>query len=189
MRIIAGKDAGRNLFFPEGKNTRPTSDRVKESLFSIIQNDIHGSICLDLFSASGSIGLELLSRGADFVYFCDKDYNNIKSLKKNVELLDYHDCADISKADFRTYLKKKRFKDKLDIVFLDPPYDLEFEYEALKLLHKFDLLSDKAVVIVESTSTLKIDEISHFTLIDERKYGKVRLSFLKEENNDSTLSR
>lgn len=180
MRIIAGKDAGRNIFYPKGRHTRPTQDRVKEAVFSIIQPTIQGSVCLDLFAASGGIGMEFLSRGAKFCYFCEKDNLNFTNLKKNIKLLDNYDSSFAFKGDFRTFLKKIPKKREIDIIYMDPPYDFGLEYEALDLIRDLDILSDRGYIVLEATK--KMEDKEGFKLIDVREYGGTFINFIKRSN-------
>lgn len=187
MRIIAGKDSGRKINFPIREGTRPTIDRIKESLFNIIQYRIRDCVCLDLFAGSGSIGFEFISRGASFVYFCDRDRENVKYLNKNISDFSYQDKASISNMDFKKFLYSGHIKEDLDLVYIDPPYNENMEYEALDILHRQNLLSLDSLIIVESEGPLK--NIDNYEIQDLRKYGKVYLSFLKEVQNDSSISR
>lgn len=187
MRIIAGKDSGRKIDFPMKEGTRPTIDRIKESLFNIIQYKIRDCVCLDLFAGSGSIGFEFISRGASLVYFCDRDRENVKYLKKNINNFSYQDKANVSNMDFKKFLLSGLIKEKLDLVYIDPPYNDNMEYEALEILHEQNLLSLDSLVIIESEGALKSTDF--YEMVDSRKYGKVYLSFLKEVQNDSNISR
>lgn len=118
MRIIAGKARGTKLYTLEGENTRPTLDRVKESLFNIIQNQIQGSIFLDLFSGSGAIGLEAVSRGAKKAILCDRSKQACAIIKKNIEKTHFLDNIELYNMDFKEVLKNK-ITEKVDIIFLD----------------------------------------------------------------------
>lgn len=175
MRIISGKYAGHKLQSPKGE-TRPTLDRVRESLFNIIRSEIKDSRCLDLFAGSGAIGLELLSGGASYVYFCEKNIDNFKVIKNNVSALNFEDKSKIFRSDYKNIINK--IPEKLDIIFLDPPYNMNLEYEALELIKEHELCHKDTLIIVEATHSL--EDLCGFELIDERKYGTVILSFLKE---------
>ena len=133
MRIIGGKARGTKLYTLEGENTRPTLDRVKESLFNIIQKDVPNAIFLDLFAGSGAIGLEAVSRGANKSILCDKNRDAIKIIKKNIEKTRSREQVELYEADFKEVLKNK-LKEKIDIIFIDPPYKTDFAYEAIKIL-------------------------------------------------------
>ena len=125
MRIISGTARGTKLYTLEGQTTRPTLDRVKESLFNIIQNKIQNSIFLDLFSGSGAIGLEAASRGAKKTILCDKSKEAITVIKKNIEKTHLSKKVELYNLDYELLLKTK-IKEKIDIIYIDPPYDSDF---------------------------------------------------------------
>ena len=141
MRIIAGKARGTKLYTLEGENTRPTLDRVKESLFNIIQSEIPGSIFLDLFSGSGAIGLEAVSRGAKKAILCDTSKEACAIIKKNIEKTHTSENVELYQADFKEVLTN-RSGDKFDIIYLDPPYKTNFAIEAIKIILDKELLKD-----------------------------------------------
>lgn len=169
MRIISGKYKGRNI---EGYNmpgTRPTMDRVKESIIGMIQNKIKNSICLDLFAGSGSIGLELLSNGAKTCYFVDNNKKVIDTIKLNIDKIKIEENCILILNDFHKALKN--FKDqniKFDIIFLDPPYQNNYIKECLKLILDYELLNEDGIVICEYEHE-KFD--CQLEVIKERKYG------------------
>ncbi len=181
MRIIAGKSRGTKLYTLEGKNTRPTLDRVKESLFNIIQNNIHDTIFLDLFSGSGAIGLEALSRGAKKVILCDKSREACEIIQKNIEKTHNSKNVELYNLDFKEVLKNK-ITESLDIVYLDPPYETDFVIEALQILLEENLLNKNTIIIVETDDSnriiKKIENLS-YEVGDIRKYGRAYLIFLK----------
>lgn len=186
MRIIAGEKKGRKLISPKDKSVRPTEDRIKESLFNIIANRIKGSIVLDLFSGSGSLGCEALSRGAAVVHFNELRYENYKVIMSNIKILDYENYR-IYRGDFRTTLKKLAGTVRFDIIFIDPPYGKDLEYDALSYIAEYDLLNENALLVIESDKYIK--NTPGFKLIDERRYGNTYLFFLVEEVlDDSNLS-
>ena len=153
MRVIAGKYKGRTLFYGDKKQHRPTQDRVKESLFNMIQAICLEARVLDAFSGTGSLGIEALSRGASHVVFVDK---TLQYLERNLSWIDDEDQIEIKKTSILTYLKKTT--EKFDIIFLDPPWNqLYFFEDALKLIFDFDILSDSGVIICEHPKTFKID--------------------------------
>ena len=166
MRVISGKYKGMILKEYNVVGTRPTMDRVKESLFGMIQNKIKNSICLDLFAGSGSLGLEALSNGADKVYFVDKNKIVINNMKKNYEKIDNYYLYNL---DYIEALKKfKEQNIKFDIVFLDPPYDLLLITKSIELLLRNDLLNKEAYIICEYT---KENINCDLEIIKEKKYG------------------
>lgn len=179
MRIISGKYKGKKVDGYNIDGTRPTMDRVKESLIAIIQSKIDDSICLDLFAGSGSIGFELLSNGAKKCYFIDNNYKVIETLKKNKSLLKIEEECVFVKNDFKKALKD--FKDsniKFDIIFLDPPYELNYIVPAIQLIEEYDLLNDNGLIICEYENE-KI-EINSFEIIREKKYGSKNIKIYKK---------
>ncbi|HHT45833.1 MAG TPA: 16S rRNA (guanine(966)-N(2))-methyltransferase RsmD [Firmicutes bacterium] len=153
MRIIAGTSRGRHLISPRGKKTRPTSDRVKAAFFNIIGNYIKGADFLDLFSGSGSIGIEALSRGAKRCVFVEKNPDNLKLIRKNLKLTDLYPLAEILPCDVSRALKilHKR-KECFHVVYLDPPYHYEGVLSILHLLHEYGIIYSGGIVGVERDS-------------------------------------
>ena len=142
MKIISGTLKGRTIDGFNIEGTRPTMDRVKESLFGMIQSYIKDSICLDLFTGSGSVGLEMISNGAKCAYLVDKNPKVIEVLKKNLVKLNPDEEVNLIKKDFKDACRY--FKDnniKFDIVFLDPPYELNFINPSIQLIKEYNLLS------------------------------------------------
>ena len=184
MRIIGGKARGTKLYTLEGENTRPTLDRVKESLFNIVKNDIQDSVFLDLFSGSGAIGLEAVSRGAKKAILCDKSKEAIKVIRKNVEKTRFENQVEIYCTDFETLIKEKQ-KTVLDIVYIDPPYQTDYAYRAVKLLIEQRLINENTLIIIETDRKEILEDIENLpiTKIDERKYGRAQLIFLKKCEN------
>lgn len=169
MRIISGKYKGRKI---EGYNmvgTRPTMDRVKESLIAMIQTKISGSICLDLFAGSGSIGLELLSNGADACYFVDNNKKVIDTIRSNLNKIKVGENTYLILNDYNKALKKIKEQNlKFDIIFLDPPYKNNYIKESLKLIEEYELLNKGGIVICEYEFE-KFD--SNLKIYKEKKYG------------------
>ena len=182
MRIISGKARGTNLFTLKGNNiTRPTLDRVKESIFNIIQNKIQDSIFLDLFSGSGAIGLEAASRGAKLAILCDKDKNAIQVIEKNIEKTHMQKQTELYMCDYELLIKNK-IDNKLDIVYIDPPYKSNYAIHAIKLLLEKDLLKKDSIVILETDRLEDIEKELNsidIEIIDKRKYGRAEIIFLQ----------
>ena len=149
MRIISGTARGTKLYTLEGKITRPTLDRVKESLFNIIQNDITNSIFLDLFSGSGAIGLEAASRGAKKVILCDKSKDAIKIINKNIEKTHLNEKVELYNLDYELLLKTK-IKENLYIVYIDPPYNSDFAIKSIKYIVENKLVDENSNIIIET---------------------------------------
>lgn len=183
MRIIAGKYRGRKFDLPKGSSTRPTLDRIKENLFNIINFNIAGSVCLDLFAGSGALGFECLSRNAEQVIFVDEKNENIKNIKTFLNVVEdknsYALCSDFEDALKKFSTERKKF----DIIFIDPPYDSPFAEKAIKLINHFDLLADDGLIVWEQLAELNKMQgfVSPFKIYDERNYGIVKLVFLKNQ--------
>ena len=181
MRIISGTARGTKLYTLEGKTTRPTLDRVKESLFNIIQNEIPNSIFLDLFSGSGAIGLEAASRGAKKVILCDKSKDAIKIINKNIEKTHLNEKVELYNLDYELLLKTK-IKENLDIVYIDPPYDSDFAIKSIECIIEKDLIDENSIIIIETDDEEKILKNLkkiEVEITDKRKYGRAVLIFLK----------
>ena len=181
MRIISGKARGTKLYTLEGLNTRPTLDRVKESLFNIISNDILNSIVLDLFSGSGAIGLEFASRGAKKVYLCDYSKEAINVIEKNIVKTHLDERTEILNCDFEKAIQKLKDQ-KFDIIYLDPPYNTNYVKKSLELLIEKNCVNENTLIIIETDDDKRInDEIRDLDIkiIDQRKYGRASLIFTK----------
>ena len=181
MRIISGSARGTKLYTLEGKITRPTLDRVKESLFNIIQNDIANSIFLDLFSGSGAIGLEAASRGAKKVILCDKSKEAIKIIEKNIEKTHLNKKVELYNLDYEALIKTK-IKEKIDIVYIDPPYNSDFAIKSIKYIIEKELIDENSNIIIETDDDKKVLENLkniEVEITDKRKYGRAILIFLK----------
>lgn len=183
MRIIGGIARGTKLYTLEGENTRPTLDRVKESLFNIIQGKVQESVFLDLFSGSGAIGLEAVSRGAKKTILCDNSKDAIRIINKNVEKTHMQDRVELYNTSFSELLEN-RIKFKIDIVYIDPPYKTDYIYKSLKILEQKDILNKDNLIILETDEKeriLKEIEGINFKIVDQRKYGRANLIFLNKE--------
>lgn len=170
MRVISGKLRGREIKGYDIDGTRPTMARVKESMFAIIQNEIKDSICLDLFSGSGNLGIEAISNGAKICYFIDNNKIAINTIKDNVNKLNIKDKSIVINSDYLDALKKfKEERIKFNIVFLDPPYKDNIISDILNYLYKNKLLKRDAIVICEyENQNIKND---YYDIQKERKYG------------------
>ena len=166
-------------------NTRPTLDRVKESLFNIIQYDIDDAVILDLFTGSGAIAIEFLSRGAKEAYLCDNSKKSIEMAKKNLEKTRLQTKAHVFNMDYLECINILNKQDiKFDIIFLDPPYKKDLSIIALKEIDNKHLLKENGIVIIETDEPERdIREIEllqiNFNMYDLRKYGRASLIFLK----------
>ena len=178
MRVISGSARGLKLSSPEGINTRPTLDRVKEALFSMLQTHLTDAVVLDLFSGSGALGLECLSRGAQKTVFVDNSQEAILCIKSNLSSAKVVDKSLVFKSDFCDYLKS--CSEKFDLIFLDPPYSKNFYKTALDLICQKNLLNDDGLIILEWDSEIGFqNENSAFEVYKEKRYGRVGITVLK----------
>lgn len=185
MRVISGSARGTKLSSIEDIATRPTLDRVKESLFNIIRNNIdEESNTLDLFAGSGAIGIEFLSRGVKKAVFCDLSSEAIKMINQNLEKTHLKAKAEIINKDYKETLKYLHDKnEKFDIIFIDPPYKMDIAVNALQLIEEFELLKKDGIIIIETDEakrdTKEINELDmNYKIYDVRKYGRATLIFL-----------
>ena len=176
MRIVAGKYRGRTLLEFSGNDIRPTADRVRESLFNIIQNKTAGSVFLDLYSGTGAMGIEALSRYAKSVVFNDLSKNSLALLRKNLEKIKIDDEFEVSNQDAVRFLNTTQ--KKFDIIFIDPPYKSDKKRDSLS--HCAPVLNDDGIVIFEDENEWQ-GEIEGLMVYDKRKYGRVHLTFFKKE--------
>lgn len=180
MRIISGKARGTKLFTLEGINTRPTLDRVKEPLFSIIGLKIQESEVLDLFAGSGALGIEALSRGAKSAVLCDNSKDAISIINNNLKKTKME--AEVICNDFVKCLSKMNGR-KFDIIFLDPPYETNYLERAINKILEFNLLKEDGLIIAETDNQEIVKNIEKLdiTIKDIRTYGRVILVFLNRK--------
>ena len=181
MRIIGGKARGTKLYTLEGLATRPTLDRVKESIFNIIQSEIYGSIFLDLFSGSGAIGLEAISRGAEKAILCDKSKEAINIINKNIEKTHAEEQVKLYNADYEECLKK--ISEPIDIIYIDPPYQTDYIQKSLKIIQNSEFITEETKIILETDDEKRVlEQIKDlkFEIIDKRKYGIAHIIFLQK---------
>lgn len=183
MRVIAGKARRLPLSCPAGMDTRPTKDRIKETLFNIIQNDIPGAVFIDLFSGTGAIGIEALSRGAKKAYFIDKSKNAIDCIKDNLTFTKLIDDATIIGRDAVDSLYSIH-EEHVDLVFIDPPYSNDLEKKVLDTLLTFDYIDSSTLIIVEADIQTSLEEYENrgYQIEREKLYKKNKLIFLRKEN-------
>ncbi len=179
MRIISGIYKGRNILGFDINGTRPTTARVKESLFAMIQDFIKDSVILDLFSGSGNLGIEALSNGASYAYLVDYNIKACNVIKQNVKSLNI-DNVKVICSDYKKTLCK--LDSKVDIVFLDPPYKTDFIEKAIELITKYDVLNDKGIIVCESDNVDLIKYSDIYTLIKQKKYGDKHIFILQKNN-------
>lgn len=180
MRIITGKAKGIKLETLDGLDTRPTSERSKEAIFSMLQFEIEGRVVLDLFAGSAQMGLEALSRGARQVYLVDSGKRAFEIIKKNVQKTRL-EGANVFCTDSISFLKKQSGEEKFDIVFLDPPYASELINESLAVLFERKLIKETSYVVCESDrfEFLNAKNAENFEVIKTMKHGIAHISVLK----------
>lgn len=173
MRIIAGRAKGTKLLSPSTMETRPTLDRVKEAMFSMIQNYIVDAVVIDMFSGTGSLGLEAASRGAKEVYLIDKSNITYPILEQNIKKLKFEDFCIPLNADSYSSLKLLGDKGKVfDIIFIDPPYCKEMIPEAIKIIKMKDLLSKTGIIVTKIDSMEEIYEgYEDIKILKNKRYG------------------
>lgn len=180
MRVISGKNRGTKLVAPEGLATRPTTDRIKETLFNMISFDLPGCSFLDLFSGSGAIGIEALSRGSKEAIFVEKDQAALECIQQNLQKTRLQEQALVYNVDVYTALQKLAQQGKqFDIIFMDPPYALETISMLLEYIAHHDLLQDKGYLVLEQGTDRKITTIEGLSLIKEKTYKTTTLSFFE----------
>lgn len=183
MRVISGISRGTKLKTIESDTTRPTLDRVKESLFNILQDKIKNTVVLDLFAGSGALGIEALSRGATKAYFCDKNPIAVKVIKENLSKTRLEEKAIVFNKDYIEAIRK--INEPLSIVFLDPPYKLDLSAKAINELLKNNLITKDSIIIIETDeinrNVEEVRNIEEIEIVDTRKYGRANLLLLKRK--------
>ncbi len=177
MRVISGSARGRKLIAPPGLDTRPTTDRVKESVFNIISPYLPAKSVLDLFSGSGAMGVEALSRGSEHAVFVECNKSAFEVTRQNIELARVTDRAEVIFGDSLAYLD--RAKSQFDIIFLDPPYNTGLLSGAIKKIAEKNLLSEGGIIVAESEHLGEEPDGSHFDIIKRTKYGKTTVFVLR----------
>ena len=179
MRVITGSARGVRLKTPDGLKTRPTADRVKEAVFSVIQFEIPGARFLDLFAGTGQMGIEALSRGAKSAVFVDEWKNACALVRENLKLTRLTDQAKVINLDYLSYLKT--CKETFDIVFLDPPYAEIFLENALNKISEIDILSDRGIIICERPAEKLLDfEVPGFQRGKDYRYGNTWVTIFRK---------
>ena len=176
MRVITGKARGVQLKTPDGMLTRPTADRVKEALFSIINFDIPGANVLDLFGGTGQLGIEAMSRGAERCVFVDAREDACKLIKENLKRTKLE--GTVIRSDFMDYLN--RCKDQFSIIFLDPPYAEEYLENAIKRITEIDILQTDGIIVAERPVGKELLwEFEGYQRSKDYKYGKTLLTIYR----------
>ena len=180
LRIIGGRLRGKKLYSAPGTLTRPTADRVREAIFNILASEVIGARVLDLFAGTGCLGLEALSRGAEYAVFIDNHPLPISVIRKNIIACRFEAVVQVLRCDLRHDATRLSVAgDGFDLVFMDPPYNQGLVEPTLARLDTIGLLKKDAIVMVEHTPLEPIGEnITPFVVNDQRKYGKTLVSFL-----------
>lgn len=172
MKVISGTLKGRFIEGFHNPKTRPTMDRVKESLFAMIQEDIPNSIILDLFSGSGNLAIEAISQGACIAYCNDKNKEAIRVIQKNITNFALQNQVKVMNYDFKKALQiLKEEKIQFDIIFLDPPYQTDYIKESLLCINQYQLLKENGKIICETDDLAKIPENRDWKNVKQKKYG------------------
>ena len=180
MRVISGRAKGMTLKTPDGMLTRPTTDRVKEALFSIIQFDIPGAKVLDLFGGTGQLGIEALSRGAKSAIFVDSLKSACLLISENLKRTHMEDLARVINSDYADFLKKS--SETYDIILLDPPYAEKFLENALKLITEIDILQSGGIIVTERPADKNLDlDFPGYTRSKDYKYSSTILAIYRKD--------
>ncbi|MBE5964782.1 MAG: 16S rRNA (guanine(966)-N(2))-methyltransferase RsmD [Lachnospira sp.] len=169
MRVIAGKARRINLKAPNGMDTRPTTDRIKETLFNMINTMLYDATFLDLFSGSGAIGIEALSRGAKKAYFVENDKNALACIKDNLNSTRLLDNAIVLNADVFTAINRLNENESFDIIFMDPPYNMDLEKKVLELLANKNFVNEETLIIIEASLETTFDYLEEIGYYIERE--------------------
>ena len=179
MRVITGKARGVQLKTPDGQKTRPTTDRVKEALFSIIQFDVPNTRVLDLFGGTGQLGIEALSRGAKSAVFVDAGEPACKLIRENLKRTRLEQQGSVVRSDYLQYLN--RCREQFDIILLDPPYAEVFLENALKCITEIDILQSGGIIVAERPLGKELPwNFEGFTRSKDYKYGKTLLTIYRK---------
>ena len=184
MRIIAGTARSMPLKTIEGKDTRPTTDRIKETLFNILQMDVPGAVFLDLFAGSGGIGIEALSRGAMEAVFVEKNPKAMACVKENLQKTHFERKGMTMQMDVMTALYKLEGEKQFDYIFMDPPYKKGFEEEVLSIIDRSSICTEDTVVIVESSLDTEIPDFEKLKVIRVKEYKTNKHTFLMKTVED-----
>ncbi len=192
MRVIAGRARSLKLKTPEGPGTRPTTDRIKETLFNMIQGEIPGCIFIDLFAGSGGIGIEALSRGASHAYFVENDKEAISCILDNLSFTKFFDSATLLKQDVFSALSIISEKEA-DVIFIDPPYQAGYEEKIFMMLKQQPYVTENTLLILEAQLHMDMEFLQKldFTVVKEKKYKTNKHVFVRKGDLDesSNLSR
>lgn len=179
MRVITGIARGRRLETLEGEDVRPTTDRIKEAVFSIIQFETEGRVFLDLFAGSGQMGIEALSRGAKTAYFVDNSKKSVDTLKRNLKTTKMGQNAKVFSMDYQSFLAMN--SERFDIAFLDPPYKTGMLQKSVEIVS--EMMKDTGIIITENPLDEEIlSNYGNFVLDRQYRYGKIKISTFRHKD-------
>lgn len=180
MRVIAGTARSLNLKTPAGLDTRPTTDRIKETLFNMLMPYISGAVFVDLFSGSGGIGIEAISRGAKKAYFVENNQKALDCINDNIAHTRFQAQSVVLKQDVFSALRGS-IKDDVDIIFMDPPYSQQYEKKTLEILKDCSYVTEDTLIVIEATLDTDFDYVSSFgfTVTKEKLYKTNKHVFIK----------
>ena len=181
MRVVAGSARGTVLKTPEGMLTRPTADRVKEAVFSILHFDVQEALVLELFGGTGQLGIEALSRGAKRAVFVDHQQKACELIRENLRRTRFSERASVVRGDYLEYLKRTR--EQFDIILLDPPYAENFLENALNCIAEIDILRDNGIIVTERPLEKALDiQLPGFSRSRDYKYGKTLITLYRRQS-------
>lgn len=183
MRVISGNARGRKLLVPEGLKTRPTTDRIKETLFNIMAFDIPNCYFLDLFSGSGAIGIEALSRGAKEVTFVDSDMKAYNCIIENLKNVKLEQKSKVYNCEIEKFMLSFSSEYKYDIIFMDPPYYENYVTNTLNQIKKYDILNENGYVVIEKATELVDIQVEGFIKLKEKKFKTTTMIFMSRQEN------
>lgn len=180
MRVITGTARGRRLNELKGYDTRPTTDKVKEGIFSAIQFEVEGARVLDLFAGTGQLGIEALSRGAERAVFVDRRADAVKLIRENLTLTRLTEGAQVVCGDSMAYLGALR--EPFDLIFLDPPYEGDLLERAIAHIARFDILAPGGIMIAESPAEKTLPALAPpYRAVREYRYGKIKATLYRRD--------
>ncbi|MFW6271285.1 MAG: 16S rRNA (guanine(966)-N(2))-methyltransferase RsmD [Bacillota bacterium] len=185
MRIITGSQKGRKLISGKNSNVRPTQDRIKEAVYNMLGQFVIGCRGLDLFAGFGGLGLEALSRGAEFFTFIEKNYKNSKIIKKNVQMCGFEEQVKVITIDVFKFLSS--FQNNFELIFMDPPYDLECTEKVLSLIVKNNIIHPRGIIVSEHHQNEVVIPPDKLNTLRQKNYGDtvIEIYELKEAKNEN----
>ena len=181
MRIISGSRRGHKLFEFNGRYIRPTTDRVKEAIFSMIAGYIPDASVLDMFSGSGALSFEMISRGAGRAVLIDSDKSSVAVIKRNIDALGFGESCEVVNASCFDWLRGRR--ERFDVIFLDPPYNKGLVEQALGAIAKSGVLADDGIIVLESDNTDFRSDYPGLEVWKQKRYGRTYITIYKKEYN------